>query len=110
MSKATLRRRGTRLLVLEDCEDDAALLAIELDSVGLSVELRRVVTEPEFREALEAYVPDVVVSDSDLPGFSGLQALALVRGALPRTSFMSSPETTKPIPTPDRPCGPRTAI
>jgi CheY-like chemotaxis protein len=68
-----------RLLLLEDCVDDGDLLALELAAAGLHAEILRVATGAEFRSALAAFAPDIVVSDHDLPGFSGGEALDLTR-------------------------------
>ena len=67
------------LLLLEDSVDDADLLAIELVRAGLDVDLRVVATRGAYAEALAAFAPHVVVSDYDLPGFSGGEALLLAR-------------------------------
>jgi CheY-like chemotaxis protein len=77
-----------RILLLEDCEDDAALLTIELSAAGIDAEVRRVATAPDFRAALSIFAPDLVVSDANLPGYSGLEALALVRAQAPDTPFV----------------------
>ena len=77
-----------RILLLEDCDDDAALLAIELSAAGIDVELKWVATARDFRAALTTFVPDLVVSDANLPGYSGLEALALVRAEAPDTRFV----------------------
>jgi CheY-like chemotaxis protein len=58
---------------------DADLLAIELARAGLEADLRRVATRDAYAEALAAFAPDAVVSDYDLPGFSGGEALVLAR-------------------------------
>ena len=68
-----------RLLLLEDSVDDADLLAIELARAGLEAEVRRVATREAYTAALAAFAPDAIVSDYDLPGFSGGEALALAR-------------------------------
>ena len=51
-------------------------------------DLQTVACKQDFAEALASFVPDVVVSDSNLPGFSGLQALDLVRASMPGTPFV----------------------
>ncbi|MCW5633831.1 MAG: response regulator [Rubrivivax sp.] len=67
-----------RLLHLEDSELDHALALAYLERAGLRVESRRVESRDEFTRALdEAW--DVVLSDYNLPGYSGLQALADLR-------------------------------
>jgi DNA-binding response OmpR family regulator len=68
-----------RLLLLEDSADDADLLAIELARAGLDADIRRVATRDAYVGALAGFAPDVVVSDYDLPGFSGGEALVLAR-------------------------------
>jgi len=77
-----------RLLLLEDSADDADLLAIELAGAGIDVELRCVATRGAYVEALSAFSPHAVVSDYDLPGFSGGEALALARAHAPGLPFL----------------------
>lgn len=77
-----------RLLLLEDSADDADLLAIELARAGLDAEIRRVATRDAYTEALAGFAPDIVVSDYDLPGFSGGEALALARAREPALPFL----------------------
>lgn len=77
-----------RLLLLEDSADDADLLAIELAGAGLQADLRRVATREAYAAALADFTPDIVVSDYDLPGFSGGEALALARAHDPALPFV----------------------
>ncbi|HTM70862.1 MAG TPA: response regulator [Luteimonas sp.] len=77
-----------RLLLLEDSADDADLLAIELDRAGLAAEIRRVGTRDAYAAALTGFAPDIVVSDYDLPGFSGGEALAMARTHDPALPFL----------------------
>ncbi len=77
-----------RLLLLEDSADDADLLAIELAGAGLDVDLRRVSGRDAYAAALAGFAPDVVVSDYDLPGFSGGEALAMARTHDPALPFV----------------------
>ena len=77
-----------RLVLVEDSADDADLTLIELADAGLDVACRRVEDEAGLREALQAFVPDVVVSDLNLPGFAREQALALVRQLAPGVPFV----------------------
>ncbi|MBL8325595.1 MAG: response regulator [Rubrivivax sp.] len=72
------RGRVCRVLHLEDSPLDHELALAYLDRAGLRVQSRRVETRDEFTRALgEPW--DVVLSDYHLPGFSGLEALALLR-------------------------------
>jgi hypothetical protein len=46
-----------RLLLLEDSNDDAELIRIELEHAGLPCELRRAWSEPTLRLALADFAP-----------------------------------------------------
>jgi signal transduction histidine kinase len=71
-----------RLLHLEDSELDHQLLVAHLRRDGLLAEIARVDSEADFLRALDAEEPwDVVVSDYNLPGFSGLVALDLLKAS-----------------------------
>ena len=66
-----------RLLHLEDSELDHALTLAHLQRGGLRIEAKRVDNEADFLLALDQRW-DVIVSDYNLPGFSGLVALDLL--------------------------------
>jgi signal transduction histidine kinase len=67
-----------RVLHLEDNEEDHALVAIHLRRGGIHADIERVETEPALVEAL-AREWDLILSDYNLPGYSGLAALDKVR-------------------------------
>jgi signal transduction histidine kinase len=69
-----------RVLLVEDSEDDAVLLARELRRGDYAPALRRVETAAAMRAAL-ADPWDLVISDYALPQFSGLDALSLLRAS-----------------------------
>jgi len=71
-------RLPCRLLHLEDSELDHSLALAYLDRAGLKVEAVRVESREEFTRALDEPW-DVVLSDFNLPGYSGLAALADLR-------------------------------
>ena len=77
-----------RVLVIEDSADDAELLRFALEDGGLHVECLRVFTECGLREALVGFSASVVLSDLNLPGFSGERALEVVREAAPDVPFV----------------------
>jgi DNA-binding response OmpR family regulator len=77
-----------RILLLEDNPDDADLLAIALAGSGLAFDLHRATGEEEFAAALEAFAPDIVVSDANIPGFPYRKALALARETRPQLAFV----------------------
>jgi signal transduction histidine kinase len=72
------RDRVFRVLHLEDAELDHELMLAHLVRGGLNAETRRVESEAAFLEALDEPW-DAVVSDYNLPGFSGLVALELLK-------------------------------
>ncbi|MBL0727687.1 response regulator [Piscinibacter sp. HJYY11] len=75
-------QKRLRLLHLEDSELDHQLMVAHLRRDGLLADTMRVDSEAAFLQALEADPPwDVVVSDYNLPGFSGLVALDLVKAS-----------------------------
>jgi diguanylate cyclase (GGDEF)-like protein len=77
-----------RLLLVEDNPDDAELLVSVLERAGMRFELERADDARSLIAALSKRSWDVVVSDYSLPGFSGLEALRLVREAAPRLPFI----------------------
>ncbi|MCA0177680.1 MAG: histidine kinase [Proteobacteria bacterium] len=68
-----------RILHLEDADLDHALILAFLGRGGLHADVQRVADEAGFRAALAQGPWDIVLSDYNLPGFSGLKALRLVR-------------------------------
>ena len=68
-----------RVLLVEDSEDDAALLLRVLRNGGYRVESERVATESEMMAAMESQRWDLILSDYALPGFSGQGALKIWR-------------------------------
>jgi len=74
--------------MVEDSEDDAQLLQLELRRQGFSPDIIRVDTGAELRSALSSRHWDVVISDHNMPGFSGDEALALVRRVDPDVPFI----------------------
>ena len=71
--------RCLQVLHLEDSEPDHALALLHLQRAGLSLHLLRVETEAQYRAALGAQHWDVVLSDFNLPGFTGLRAQQILK-------------------------------
>ena len=67
-----------RVLIVEDQEDDAALMLRELRRAQFEPEYQRVETEEELTAALEKGGWDIVLSDHGLPRFNSLQALNML--------------------------------
>ncbi len=68
-----------RVLIVEDSEDDAALLVRELRRGGYTVRTERVETAAAMRAALERDTWHVVLADYSLPAFSAPAALAVLK-------------------------------
>jgi len=68
-----------RVLLIEDSEDDAALLLLELRRGGYDTTRERVDTPAALSAALDTQKWDLVISDHSMPYFSGGEALQLLR-------------------------------
>jgi len=75
---AALPRRTLHVLHLEDSDLDHELAMAQLRRNGLQVVAERVDDEVAFRDALRQPW-DIVLSDYNIPGFSGIRALEIVR-------------------------------
>jgi len=70
-----------RALLVEDSANDAELLLCELRQSGFAVTHQRVDTAVALKEALRSQAWDIVLSDWTMPGFNGLEALAIIRAS-----------------------------
>ena len=68
-----------KTLIVEDYENDALLLELELQRAGYEPACERVETAAAMSAALQRQAWDLVVADYLLPHFNGLDALALVK-------------------------------
>ncbi len=68
-----------RVLLVEDSQDDAALLERALKKGGVQLAMNRVETAEMMKKALEKQDWDVIISDYVLPRFSGLEALNVLK-------------------------------
>src|SRR6266446_6421204 len=74
-----------RVLMVEDVADDAALLERELRRAGIAGATRRVDSERAYREALQTFAPDIILTDHSLPTFGAADAL--------RIALLEAPDT-----------------
>src|SRR5882672_5468613 len=77
-----------RILLAEDVAADAELELRELKRAGLRVTPRIVDRPDDFVAALREFTPHVILSDFSMPGFDGMEALALAREISPDTPFV----------------------
>lgn len=72
-----------RVLIVDDSRDDAELTELALRDAGIAVDCRRAYGEAGLTDLLREFRPQMVLSDVNLPGFSGAEAMGLSRAMLP---------------------------
>jgi two-component system cell cycle sensor histidine kinase/response regulator CckA len=77
-----------RILILEDAPMDAELVEYELRRSSIPFEARRVETREGFLRELDAFRPDLILSDYTLPRFDGMAALDIARERAPTVPFL----------------------
>jgi PAS domain S-box-containing protein len=65
------------VLLIEDSELDAYLIVKILQQNGFNLHWRRVETAPDMQSALEEETWDIILSDYNMPQFTGMEALEL---------------------------------
>ncbi|MBN1345085.1 MAG: PAS domain S-box protein [Phycisphaerae bacterium] len=70
-----------RILILEDSEDDAALVLREVSRGELSIVGERVSCAETMSAAIRGSDWDIIIADYALPGFTALQAMRMVQDA-----------------------------
>jgi signal transduction histidine kinase len=71
--------RSLKVLIVEDSENDALLLEVELQRAGYDPAPFRVDTREDLEHALGRHFWDLIIADYKMPRFNGLDALALVK-------------------------------
>jgi PAS domain S-box-containing protein len=87
-SLAHMSDDALRILILEDVPMDAELVEYELQRASIPFVARRVDTRDGFLRELDAFRPDVILSDYTLPRFDGMTALSLTRERAPAIPFL----------------------
>ncbi|NHI82686.1 MAG: PAS domain S-box protein [Candidatus Thorarchaeota archaeon] len=65
------------VLIVEDSEDDAELIILELQRGGYNVQYQRIASKDEMLLALDSTCFDIVLCDYRMPNFTGLEALKI---------------------------------
>ena len=77
-----------QILIVEDSADDAELIRLELVQAGIEADCHCVDSELQLMQALASFVPHLVLSDMNMPGFSGPRAFELVHAHAPDAHFV----------------------
>ncbi len=64
-----------RVLLVEDSEDDAFFITRHIQKAGIEAQFHRVETAQQFIDAIQTQTWDLIISDYQLPDFSGLEAI-----------------------------------
>jgi two-component system, cell cycle sensor histidine kinase and response regulator CckA len=72
-------KKPLRILIVEDSENDAMLIADHILNNGYEVKWERVETAETMKAAIEERTWDLILSDYNMPRFSGPKALSLLK-------------------------------
>ncbi len=85
MTLTSSNYKNIKILIAEDLPSDALLNEREARKTFQDVSLKIVDSEKEFIKALTEFKPDIVLSDYNMPGFNGLEALKITEAMSPST-------------------------
>src|SRR5918993_947656 len=71
-----------RILLLEDSDDDADLIQLELKNGGIDFTSLVVDTKKDFLSGILYFKPDIVISDHSMPQFNSAEALRIYKSYL----------------------------
>ena len=77
-----------RILILENNPADAKLMQFELEEAGILFTAKVVMTEKDFISELQSFSPDLILSDYDLPLYTGQSALSDAKRHCPDVPFI----------------------
>ena len=78
-----------RIIYIEDNQDDAELARFLLsEELDRPFEIRRVETREDFLDTAKTFKPEIILSDVNLPGYSGIEALQDAMAAYPDIPFI----------------------
>jgi len=83
-----MTEKPIKILIVEDNDFDFELVERKLKSLYFHCILKRVFIEEEFRNLLEKFNPNLILSDFSLPSFSGLEALKIAKKYAPLVPFI----------------------
>lgn len=87
LKNQTMKNRY-RILFVEDNQDDVELISYELTKNKIDFERTVVESEIDYRNSLESFDPDIIISDYFLPQFDGRKALQIKNELNPYLPFI----------------------
>ena len=76
-----------RILLLEDMPSDAALIKLELRKLEIDWEVVHVSNKEDFEKKYKSYKPHFILSDYNLPQYTGMEAVKMIRSLNPYIPF-----------------------
>jgi CheY-like chemotaxis protein len=80
--------QSIRILILEDNPADAELVQFELAEAGIAFTPKVVTTKKDYVHELHEFSPDLILSDYDLPQYTGALALVAAKTLCPQVPFI----------------------
>jgi PleD family two-component response regulator len=88
LSTDAAANKDIRILILEDMASDADLIENELQGAGINFISRRVSSKKDYLRELEHFSPDLILSDYNLPQYTGALALDEAKATYPDIPFI----------------------
>ncbi|MRT94297.1 response regulator [Ancylomarina sp. 16SWW S1-10-2] len=81
-------KETVKILLLEDNIYDAELIHHQILKSSIKHQFKHVFEFDDFMETIDDYIPDIILSDYNLVGFTGLDALEFAKQKCPLTPFI----------------------
>lgn len=81
-------KTNLKILILEDSQVDAEIIQRLLIKEKMPCQFKLAMNKAEFLQALNEFIPDVILSDHSLPKFNSTDALAVARQKHPNVPFI----------------------
>jgi PAS domain S-box-containing protein len=81
-------KKKMNILLLEDNADDAEIIQRIILKAGIDCSFFLAMNKGSFLQAIEAFSPDVILSDNSLPQFNSEEALKITRSKYPHVPFI----------------------